>query len=297
MSGQPAQRPLDPARPETPKSDSRVPVIVRKRRHGAGHVMAQGGRHGGAWKVAYADFVTAMMAFFLVMWLVQQSPEVKQSVGQYFRDPVAFTEKGRGGAGLLDGGTKLLEGPSQGEPSGPPREDERVARERLLDRARQILAELTGVPALHNLAGQIEIEPTEDGLRLQLMESHRSTFFDLGRARLSPEGEEIVMAIGGMLAPLPYFVSLEGHTDSRPFASSDGYTNWELSADRANAARKLLERAGVESKRIESVSGYADTRLRFAEVPGDPRNRRIAIVVRSPAAAATLDTTLTVPAS
>lgn len=246
------------------------PVIVVKK-HG-GH----GGHHGGAWKVAYADFVTAMMAFFLVMWIVAQSKPVRDSVAGYFRDPVGFSEKAR--AGLLEGGTGIL--PGEKAPSSDVNEEQ--ARNRLRDKAREILEGLARRPDFGDLAGQVEVEMTEEGLRIQMMESSKATFFTVGSASLSGSGTDALRMIGDAVAPLGYDVVIEGHTDSRPYASKDGYTNWELSSDRANAARRILEECGIEDRRIKAIRGYADKRLRFSDAPDDPRNRRITILVLNP---------------
>jgi chemotaxis protein MotB len=245
------------------------PVIVHKkhRRHD--------GHHGGAWKVAYADFVTAMMAFFMVLWLVGQSNEVKNSVAGYFRDPVSFSSGG-GAPGILDGGEKIA------APDGLTAANEADALELLRRKGREILETLRGMPELAALAGQIEIELTEEGLRIQLLESQKAGFFGVGSAALSPDGRQVVATIGRLLAPTAYRVVLEGHTDSRPYAGTAGYTNWELSADRANAARRVLEESGVGAGRIDAIRGYADKRLRLRDLPQDPRNRRISIIVPHP---------------
>lgn len=243
------------------------PVIIVKKKGGhAGH-------HGGAWKVAYADFVTAMMAFFLVMWLVNQSPSVKAGVGGYFRDPIAFAD---GGRGVLPGADSI----------DPPKEQTPVSaadeERRQLELAVTHMREaLDAVPAFAALKGQVEFTVTPDGLRIDLIEKAESSFFDSGSASLHGESERLLGVIATELAVLDHKMDVEGHTDSRPYAASDRYSNWELSADRANAARRVIERAGVRAAQLTSVRGLADRELRVPEDPLDPRNRRVSILVKS----------------
>ncbi len=245
-------------------------IIVKKKGHG-GH-----GHHGGAWKVAYADFVTAMMAFFLVMWLVGQSPQVKAAVGGYFRDPGVF-ETTRS-VGILPGGAEGL------TESGvtPPVPDNVKEAQELLERAAEHLREaLKKVPALQALEDRIEITVTAEGLRIELLENEKNSFFAVGSAQLLPETVELLGLISKELSPLGNRIALEGHTDSRPYSSANGYTNWELSADRANAARRVMTTRGLRGGQIDAVRGFADTRLRYPDDSLDPRNRRISIVVQS----------------
>jgi chemotaxis protein MotB len=262
---------------DSPKDGGTTRIIVRK--HG-GH----GGHHGGAWKVAYADFVTAMMAFFLVMWIVAQSSAVKQGVAGYFKDPVGFSEKAR--SGLLDGGRGVLESDSAPAPEKKRSVGEEEARETLRRKAKEILDGLTTMPGFSDLAKQIDMEMTEEGLRINMMESSESTFFDVGNAKPSGAGAEALRTIGKVIGPLEYEIVLEGHTDSRPYASREGYTNWELSSDRANAARRVLEESGVKDERVTAVRGFADKRPRFPDKPADSKNRRITILVLNPYAKA-----------
>jgi len=244
-------------------------IIVKKKGHG-GH-----GHHGGAWKVAYADFVTAMMAFFLVMWLVGQSPQVKAAVGGYFRDPGVF-ETTKGG-GVLPGSTVGL------KDSGvtPPPDSVKQAQE-VLERAAEHLREaLQKVPALKALEDRIEITVTPEGLRIELLENEKNSFFAVGSAQLLPETVELLGVIAKELSPLGNKVAMEGHTDSRPYGSRNGYTNWDLSTDRANSARRAMESHGLREGQVDAIRGFADTRLRYPDDSLDPRNRRISIVVQS----------------
>ncbi|MDE3156424.1 MAG: OmpA family protein, partial [Acidobacteriota bacterium] len=247
-------------------------IIVKKNR---GH---HGGHHGGAWKVAYADFVTAMMAFFLVMWIIGQSHIVRSSVAGYFRDPGIFNyEKSNG----------VMEGEKVGiTPQAPisvheidPKmsEADRLALKKAGDRIREALQKM---PEFKDLKDQIEIQMTNEGLRIQLIDSSKMGFFDTGSAVVNAEGLTILEAIARELAHLPNGVVIEGYTDSRQYSKGDAYTNWDLSADRANAARRVMERNGVRADQIREVRGYGDTHLRVPADPLDPRNRRVSILVR-----------------
>ena len=243
------------------------PVIVVKKKSGhAGH-------HGGAWKVAYADFVTAMMAFFLVMWLVNQSKPVKAAIGGYFRDPVAF--EASGGRGVLPGGDTV----NPPKPATPDAEEEERKR---MEAAVLHIREGLDADAFKSLRDQVEFSITPEGLRIDLVDKDDSTFFDSGSASLHGETERLLSVIAHELGTLDHQVDLEGHTDSRGYASTDKYSNWELSADRANAARRTMERNGLRPDQVTSVRGLADKQLRFPEDPLDARNRRVSILVKSP---------------
>jgi len=251
--------------------ENQPPVLIIKK--SAGHES----HHGGAWKVAYADFVTAMMAFFLVMWLVGQSEAVKKSVGGYFRDPVGFKEQV--GTGTLPG-TPAPITPPRPSPSDEAqrRRDEERTRSDMKHTGKELVDALLALPNLSNIGDQIEVELTEEGLRIQLMEGGDSTFFDLGSPTLSPRGMEVLSTTGRILGPLGYEIVVEGHTDSRQYTGRRGYSNWELSSERANTARRVLETNGVDPPKIKLVRAYADRELRYPGSPEDPRNRRVAIV-------------------
>lgn len=254
-------------------------IIVRKK---GGH---HGGHHGGAWKVAYADFVTAMMAFFLVMWLVSQSQEVRANVAGYFREPGVFDyEKS---TGMLPGGRPGVEPGGAPTPMSPADPQALLQEQRVLATAAEKIRErMAQSPGLATLADQIEFTVTSEGLKIDLVERADSSFFDSGSAELRGESERILQIIAGELARLDNEVVVEGHTDRRPYADGTRYGNWELSADRANAARRAMQRAGLEEGQVRGVRGYADTQLRMNDLPFDPRNRRVSIVVRSHAATA-----------
>ena len=244
---------------------SQVVIVRRPRRE------AHGGHHGGTWKVAYADFVTALMALFLVLWLVAQSGAVKQSVAGYFKDPGAFGH--RQGNALVPMG-EIKEGADS--PAKTLAED----REALSQAAVRLEDLLSQMPEFKELGEQIDIQVTDEGLRVELQEASESTFFDTGSAALKPATERILATIARELGKLENSVIVEGHTDSRPYSTGDGYSNWELSADRANAARRVMERSGLRARQVQGVRGYADTRLRMPEAPLNSRNRRVSIVVR-----------------
>ena len=249
-------------------------VIVRKKKGG------HGGHHGGAWKVAYADFVTAMKAFFLVMWLVGQSPSVKHSVAGYFREPGVFDyEHSRG---MIPGGTPGVEpgrspADTASEAEGRLKHEEDVLKQ-AAEHVRQKLAEM---PNISSLREQIELTLTSEGLRIELVERAGSSFFDSGSAALLGESERILTVIAIELSHLQNEVVREGHTDSRGYSGAGAYGNWELSADRANAARRVMEHAGLNGGQLRGVRGFADTALRVPNDSLDPRNRRVSIVVRS----------------
>jgi chemotaxis protein MotB len=240
-------------------------VIIIKKKGGHGH-----GHHGGAWKVAYADFVTAMMAFFLVMWLVSQKQEVKANVASYFRDPGAFD----GGQGVLPG----VQTSAAVEPKAPSPEAATEALERAAEDVRHALEAL---PRYDELSRRIDVIVTEEGLRIELREAPDDGFFASGSAAMKADTVQLLQVIAAELGKLSNRVAVEGHTDSAPYAAQGGqYTNWELSADRANAARRVLVGSGMQPSQVEAVRGYADRRLRTPDTPLDPSNRRISIIVR-----------------
>jgi chemotaxis protein MotB len=251
-------------------------IIIRKPRRQA-HAAA----HGGAWKVAYADFVTAMMAFFLVMWLVAQSQGVRQAVAGYFKEPGIFDYQKSNGP--IPGGNFQL------DPKPVPRLKDSPEGSVVTAKDHESLAKTAGrlkdllgqMPEMKKLQRQIEIQMTTDGLRIELLEAGDATFFDTGSAALKTDTVTILATIARELGRLQNNVVLEGHTDSRPYSTSDGYTNWELSADRANAARRIMERNGLHPHQVKGVRGYADTWLRVGDKPLDPRNRRVSIIVEN----------------
>jgi chemotaxis protein MotB len=235
--------------------DRVAPIVIIKKK--AGH----GGHHGGAWKVAYADFVTAMMAFFMVMWLMNSSVKIQEAVGAYFRDP--------SGTGELKGSS------SAGAGAGLELKKEDLSK--LKDEISQAMRQM---PEFEHLKEQVSMTVTGEGLRIELLETEKGLFFASGEMRPSDQGEEMLTLLARQLGDLPNNVLIEGHTDAKPFNSSDGYSNWELSVDRANAARKLMEASGLREGQVTQVRGFADRRLRTQEDPNSASNRRISVIVR-----------------
>jgi chemotaxis protein MotB len=269
------------------------PIIVKRVRKG-GH-----GHHGGAWKIAYADFVTAMMAFFLLMWLLGSTTEGdKQGIADFFQSPLRVALLG-GGSGAGDssslvkgGGTDLTRSEGQVKRGDLPaprsnfdlhklREEKRRAEAaRLRELQHRIDARLHEDPKLAPFQSQIRIDMTRDGLRIQIVDEQNRPMFDSGSAVIKPQMREILRAIGGLLADVPNRLTLEGHTDAQLYASGDrGYSNWELSADRANASRRELVAGGLTDERVLRVQGLAASQPFNRADPFDPRNRRISIVV------------------
>ena len=244
------------------------PVIVIKKKGG------HGGHHGGAWKVAYADFVTALMSLFIVLWLMGSSERVKRAVAGYFNDP-------KGTASLL--GTTMTGNGASTTPS-----DQNLKK--LMELKEKLEKEIAARKDLEKLKKQIEITITPEGLRIELLEDKNGTFYQLGSAQLSEKGQELLALLAGELKTLPNKLLIEGHTDATPYSKGADYTNWELSADRANAARRLMQADGVGQDQVTQVRGYADQMLRDKANPFDPANRRITILVKNDDGGATPDT-------
>jgi chemotaxis protein MotB len=233
------------------------PIIVIKK------VSGHGGHHGGAWKVAYADFVTAMMSLFIVLWLMGSSEKVKKAVAGYFNDP-------KGTGNLL--GTVL---------SGTGEAISAATNDQLQQLKDKLEKEIKARKDLEKLSKQIEITITPEGLRIELIEGKNGTFFQSGSARLSESGQELLALLADELKTLPNSLLIEGHTDATPYPSNSGYSNWDLSADRANSARRLMQQDGVRVNQVTQVRGYADQMLRVKNNPLDPSNRRISILVKN----------------
>jgi chemotaxis protein MotB len=232
------------------------PIIIKKK---GGH----GGHHGGAWKVAYADFVTAMMALFIVLWLMNSSKPVQEAVGGYFRDPHGVAQKkgtALGGAG----------------DAAPVIKKEDMAR--LKDDLMKALEQLKD---FNKLKKQIEMTITPEGLRIELMEDPKGTFFENAKAQPTPSLQQLLTILSTEIGKLPNHLSIEGHTDAKPFSDSTTYGNWELSTDRANTARRLMESSGLRPNQVVQVRGYADQNLRKPSQPMDASNRRISLLIQN----------------
>jgi len=292
--------------PEGP--DGKTIIIVKK-------VSGHGGHHGGAWKVAYADFVTAMMALFMVLWLVNSaSVTTRERIASYFREPGVF-EKGsgtplqEGGAGILPDAfsppaaenakaqhsDKIYKEQTSGEipetftvgkGEGDAKEKIEATRQELEKLAeaikKQIEAAESKIGEDGKLLGKIEVKVDQRGLHIEIMDTDKASMFQLGSATISPIAEEELGKIAKILVALPNPIDIEGHTDGRPFnsATSANYDNWNLSSDRANTARRILLKAGVKEKQIARVVGYADQRLKYPENALADGNRRISISMR-----------------
>ena len=234
------------------------PIVIKR---GGGH----GGHHGGAWKVAYADFVTAMMALFIVLWLMNSSKQIQEAVGGYFKDPT--------GKGKL-AGTTMAGTPEKVTPSVTASKDNMA---KIKEELQTVIRQVTD---FDKLKSHIEITVTAEGLRIELMESEKGTFFESGRPEPTAYGRELMVTIAREIGKLPNKISLEGHTDARPFTGLANYSNWELSTDRANASRRLMMQNGLREDQVDEVRGFADQRLRNPKNPDDASNRRISLIVR-----------------
>jgi len=231
------------------------PIIVIKKKG------AHGGHHGGAWKVAYADFVTAMMALFIVLWLLNTSQKIQKAVGGYFRDPSGTAE--RIGSDMSGSDENFV-----------------LTKDNMEEIKDQLEKKIREVPDFEKLKNNIDLTVTNEGLRIELTESATGTFFDSGSTKISSDGTELLDALASELGKLPNTIAMEGHTDSKPYSSGSAYTNWELSTDRANAARRLMLLHGIRADQVTQVRGFADQRLRKKEDPLDPSNRRISLIVQ-----------------
>ncbi|ACO78620.1 Flagellar motor protein [Azotobacter vinelandii CA] len=263
-------------------SERPVIIIRRKKRGGEGH-------HGGAWKIAFADFMTALMALFLVLWMLANSGEAqKAAVAEYFRTPLVVALMGgdREGASenVIPGG-----GPdptfAEGErfridPQLASRLVDEQERARLRQLERRIREALSINPILKELKDQILIDLTPEGLRIQLVDTEQRPMFEIGSARVAPYMRTLLRTLAPMLNELPNRIQISGHTDSLPYAGGEaGYSNWELSADRANASRRELIAGGLALEKLLRTSGMSD-RIPFEGVaPNDAANRRIAVIV------------------
>ncbi|MCM0612751.1 flagellar motor protein MotB [Marinobacter sediminum] len=258
------------------------PIIIKRKK------VVAGGHHGGSWKVAFADFATAMMAFFLVLWLTATaSPEQKLAVEGYFRDPVGFTEGGSPNPVDLEGSASVVNEASPDiESSQIQIEDEVVdqlsetlEQRRMEELFQELKDRIEQNETLQEFKDQLLIDITDEGLRIQIVDRSGRPMFDSGRAELKYYSQNILFELAKTLSSVDNKLSITGHTDATPFNGRPGYTNWELSADRANTARRALVAGGVRSKQIARVVGLSDSVLFDQEDPTAPVNRRISIIV------------------
>jgi len=267
-------------------------IVIKKKKHG------HGGHHGGAWKVAYADFVTAMMAFFLLMWLLGSTTDGdKKGIADYFQSPLKIALSGGSGSGdsnsILKGGGESLTSTvgqvKKGEVEATrntinlhklKQEQIRAEVARLEDVKREIQEKLQSNEKLKDISSQIRLDMTRDGLRIQIVDDQNRPMFASGSAQIAPYMKELLREIGSVLTEVPNHLTLEGHTDAQPFPGGDrGYSNWELSADRANASRRELIAGGLADDRVLRVQGLASSQPFDEKDPLAPTNRRISIIV------------------
>ena len=268
------------------------PIII-KRVKKAGHAT-----HGGAWKIAYADFVTAMMAFFLLMWLLGSTTEGdRKGISDYFASPLKVAMFGGSGAGdatslVKGGGQDLTRQTGQvkaGDVESPRKtinlkalkqEQRRAERVRLQQMKDKIEKMIASSPALAAFGGQIKLDMTAEGLRIQIVDQDKRPMFDSGSAVVKPYMRELLQNLGEVLAEVPNRLTLEGHTDAQAFPGNQrGYSNWELSADRANASRREMILGGLPEGRVLRVQGLAASKLLEPADPNSQMNRRISIIV------------------
>lgn len=251
--------------------------IIRKVKKKGGH-----GHHGGSWKVAYADFVTAMMAFFLLLWLLGSLDEDKrEEVAEYFQQPVS--------AIFTKGGNSLGDASQIGDQQGPQQvmviaPDDSTARQldiqNLVRLKERLESEIQSNSLLHAFADQLRFEMTSRGLRIQIMDESRRSMFGVGSASMEGYATDLLREIARILNEVPNALIISGHTDAAPYAGGEaGYSNWELSADRANAARRALVSGGIAEGKILRVEGQSATDLLVPDDPYDPTNRRISILL------------------
>ncbi len=291
-------------------ADHEQPIIIKKVKKG-GH----GGHHGGAWKVAYADFVTAMMAFFLVMWILGLSPQEKNRIASFFREPgifdnqtgkilpmpieMGFGSKGNEGNGAGTVGMNASEEDlehkfNNATPTAADSmrkymkaeavKDSMTLAQRIVETANTLREQIQEMkaqfPEMKDVLSNVQVSISDEGLRIELVEVRDNVFFEAGSSGLKPAAIKLLSALGASLGKLENHIVLEGHTDSKQYAGSrGGYSNWDLSSERANAARRILETHGLWADQILNVVGCADKHLFNNDNPFDPANRRVSIVV------------------
>ena len=272
--------------------DNLRPIVVKRIKKVAG------GHHGGAWKIAYADFVTAMMAFFLLMWLLGSTAKGDlQGIAEYFSTPLKVAMAGGSGSGdsssvIQGGGRDLTRKDGQVKKGDDPpakksydlkgaqADLERIEGEKLKSLKARIEAAIEASPTMKQFRKQLLMDITTEGLRIQIVDAQNRPMFAIAKAELQPYTREILHEIGRVLNDMPNKISLSGHTDGTPYSTGDkGYSNWELSADRANASRRELMAGGLEEGKIVRVVGLSSAVLMDAQNPNNPINRRISIIV------------------
>jgi chemotaxis protein MotB len=230
-------------------------IIKKKGHHGGGH-------HGGAWKVAYADFVTAMMALFIVLWLMTTSQDIQKTIAGYFRDAKGF-------------------GKQTGSSMGGNGESLTISKSNMSLLKAALEQAIKKNPEFAKLKDYVQMTITGEGLRIELLESDKGRFFENGQTSPTDTGKDLLVQLAQQMGKMTNALLIEGHTDSKPY-ENENYSNWELSADRANAARKIMQENGLHPNQVGEVRGYADQQLRLPNKPEDSSNRRITIIVRFP---------------
>lgn len=252
-------------------SDKSKTIIIKRIKKGGG------GHHGGSWKVAYADFVTAMMAFFLMLWLLAMvSPEKRAALSEYFRNFTLFKEAGQS---IMAGSTQIQQN-AEGEVKHSPSKFD-TPKEINLEAQKEKLKEMIKKAVEQKMAAlkdQVIIDVVDDGIRIQIVDTEGGWMFAPGSAQPTERANQLLGLVADYIKEAKNKIAVEGHTDSSPTKNGSN-TNWELSSARASSARKTLENSGLEAKRIERVVGYADNQLLIKDKPNDARNRRISIIL------------------
>jgi chemotaxis protein MotB len=293
-------------------ADERPIIIKRIKKSGGGH-------HGGAWKVAYADFVTAMMAFFLLLWLLSTTTEEqKKAIGNYFKPTIAISSTSSTTVAVMDGQSQVMEttaggaaaevdieedgtgqtgdgtgeteaeevaAAAQGEKPIDAQEAEaalKAAETKKFEEVKQQIQQVIDeTPDLSGLRDNLQVDQTPEGLRIQLLDKEKESMFASGSAEMADKSRQLLALVAQAVRGMPNKLAISGHTDATPFVGAGGRTNWELSSDRANAARRVLVENGVDPTHVQNVVGRADTDPFVKENPNDPQNRRISIVLLS----------------
>lgn len=269
-----------------------IPIIKKIKKKGHGH-------HGGSWKIAFADFVTAMMAFFLLMWLIASLNKAqKAGISEYFRQPMKVALFGGESMGnrkvnIKGGGPNIEDTDGQVSATNKPLNSQKIAAEKIMVESKakeeKKLAELKSQinlsmekdPSLAGLKKQLLMDVVSDGLRIQLIDNQKKPMFDVGSDKVSPDIQPILANIAKLLNSVPNKISIQGHTDANAYDNPEelDYTNWELSSQRANAARRALIKAGMDENKVMTVTGFSSTVLLDKSNPYNPENRRISIIV------------------
>lgn len=266
------------------------PIIIKK------VYKLDGGHHGGAWKVAYADFVTAMMAFFLLLWLLSTTSEAqKEAIADYFTPTIGLkdamgigfeggespNEEGKKKSELMPPGVvvgQVQPGPTPETPKDTLIESDKDAK--LFEKAEEAIKQaIESDPNMRDLSDNIIVEQSPEGLKIQIVDSDKKTMYEPGTASLTEHGRMILTAMNKVIAMMPNYISISGHTDSSAYSKGANYGNWELSADRANAARRFLLSIGMVSERVGKVVGLADRELLLPQEPRSEKNRRVTLIL------------------